>query len=744
MKKTLLIIVCALTCTAAFAQSESDKQTYADQAAKIQSDIWGSPIAEFKATTVPASLSKESAVILARSFSLSRASSGKLKFGRSIRVTTRTTKFTVFHERVKINDKTALDEFSTLQYQKKLDKTTSQLFAKFVDVNNTFIGAKVIKPAGKEIMVNTSEEVLTKNESKDQKGKLAIPDLQVGDVLDYYICKQDIADKEEGNAYKDNDNIFSLIDDYPVLYYSIDFQFNKKIKVRTIYANGAKQFDESHNDEGDLLLSLKLTNVPKYHGQLWTSGYRQYPYIEIGSAYDDPTDKIIEKNNFDGKTAMLQARKYNFEKNFVERELSFYMVIQKVKDAFKDKKAFRAASPDSIAKVLYAQWQFDTFGHYLPADLKDLPAMKYRAAASRFNAIKACFVLTELKVDHDILLVASRNGSSLDNVFNEDDFDAIIRINQNVPTYLCFDDMVTHYNEIPARFQGEKVIVLHPRRRNDHEYDFTESEDVLPVTTAAQNYINEQLNVSLAGADLKKLTIDRTVSEAGALRHADQKDLLLADEIDAGLMEAAHGESTWLRYKNYVGFQGLTQQVYDAFKKEHDDQVKYYTSEIKAKFDQEPQKVTNCKVINSGVTDARPVFEYTESYEMDNLVKKAGNNYIVDVGKLTGGFLKLDEKDKLRDIDVYMPSARSFTYTITIAIPAGYTAKGIEELAKNKTNKTGSFSVAASTKGNTVVITVTRVYSKNFEKAADWPLLKDLIENASDFDAAKILLEKQG
>jgi len=743
MRRLLLITACTLVYTASFGQSEKDKRAYAEQATKIQTDVWGSPSAEFKVTAIPANLSKESAVVLARSFSLSRASSGKLKFGRAIGITTRTTKFSIFHERVKINDKTALDEFSTLQYQKKLDKTTSQLFAKFVDVNNTFIGAKVIKPAGKEIIVNTSEEILTKNESKDQKGKLAIPDLQVGDVLDYYICRQDIADKDEGNLYKDNDNILSLVDEYPVLYYSIDFQFNKKIKVRAIYANGAKPFEESHNAEGDLLLSLKLTNVPKYKGQLWTSGYRQYPYIEIGSAYDDPTDKIIEKNHFDGKTAMLQARKYNFEKTFVERAFPYFMLLDKVKNAFKDKKSLRAASADSVAKVFYATWKYDTFCHYLPNDLQDLPAMKYRAANSQGNVLNACFILTALKIDHDVLLVASRNTNSLDNVFNADDFDALIRINGSVPAYLCFDDVVTHFNEIPARFQGEKVIVLHPKRRNDHEYDFTETEDVLPVANASQNNINEQLNVSLAGADLKKLKIERTVKEKGSLRHDDQKDLLLADEIDAGIVEMGNGETMEKRYKYYTGVKKFAEQVTGAFAKEHNDKEKYYSDEIKAKFSQEPQKVTNFKIINSGL-NAGSTFEYTESFEMDNLVKKAGNNYIIDAGKLTGGFLKLDEKDKVRDKDIYMPSARSFSYTISIAIPAGYAVKGIEELTKNKANKTGSFSAGAVVKGNAVVITVTRVYSNNFEKAADWPLLKDLIETASDFDSAKLLLEKQG
>jgi len=68
----------------------------------------------------------------------------------------------------------------------------SLLVTKVVNVNNTYIGAKIIKPDGKEVIVNTGEEVLLKNETKDQKGKLAIPGFAGGRLLDYYVSNVDI------------------------------------------------------------------------------------------------------------------------------------------------------------------------------------------------------------------------------------------------------------------------------------------------------------------------------------------------------------------------------------------------------------------------------------------------------------------------------------------------------------------------------------------------------------------------
>ena len=743
--RTLLLVVLTFFLTVnLFAQKNKG---YAEKAADLQKEIWGSPVAEFKSTAVPADLSKESAVIIARSYSLSRASGGTLKFGASIGLTTRTTKFSIFHERVKINDKTALENFATLEYQKRLDRSTSQLFARFTDENNTFIGAKVIKPNGKELITNTSEEVLVSNDAKDQKGKLAIPDLQVGDILDYYVCKQDIADKEEGNSYKENDNLIFLVDDYPVLYYSLDFQYNKKIHVKTIYANGAQHFEQSTNTEGDQLLSLKLHNVPKYQSQLWTSPLRQYPYIEIGSAYKDDLDGIIRKNHFDGNAPLLNAQLYIFEHNFNEITYNYGGIKGQLDRYFKGRKARKTTVLDSTLKVLYAIWKYNTFCKY-SLDFTDYASLRYRRANSTFNIITISELLTDMKVDYDILMVTSRNSNSLDGVFNYEDFDALIRVNGTKPSYMCFDDVVNYYNEIPERFQGEKVIVLHPKRRSLREYSFTESEGTLPVSAGNFNNLSEQLNITMADAGMQKLKVDRLVKQKGALRADDEKALQSMKDIDAELTAAADGLEIDKRFKNeYISGMSTkkyAEQIQAMLDKDKDANQKSFIDDIKGRFDQEPQEVTNCRVINSALDETNPIFEFHEEFVLDNMVKKAGKNYLVDVGKLTGGFYKLEDKERKRKVDIYMPCARSFKYAINITIPPGYSAKGMEEININKANKTGSFSAKATLTGNMLNIIVTREYTSNFETLSNWPALMEMIDAASVFDSKKILLEKNG
>jgi hypothetical protein len=742
MRRTLLLLIIFIGHNVLFAQSNKEKKEYAAELAQIQNAVWGNAPTEFRQTNVPANLNKESAVVLAKSFNLSRASNGKIKFEKENGISTKATKFSILHERVKINDKSALEDFSTIEYQKKLNNSFRYGFGKVHNENNVFVGAKVIKPNGKEITVNTDEEVLTKDEAKDQESKLAISELQVGDILDYFVCKEDIVDKSIGNLYTDNDNLFYLAEEYPVLYYSIDFQFNKKIKIRTIYANGAQHFEESQNNDGDELFSLKLHNIPKYQSKVWTSPLRQYPYIEIGSAYDDDVDNVIRKNNFEGNSPMLQARKYNFTQDFNELLVPYNDLEARYKNFFGGKKNLQNIPLDSAMKALYAQWKYGTFLKYSYEE--NFSNMNFRTANSISGTIELCELLTDQKVDFDVLLVASRNSNTLDGVFNFDDFHAAIRINGDKPMYMFFDDIVNHFNEIPERFQGEKVIVMHPKRHNAHEYTFTEDEAVLPVSKSDENSIEEKMNISLTDKSLQKLKIERFVKEKGSLRHDDQINMLSVGNIDTELTVAAAGQWPTTRFSGMTGGKKFAVTVQTMIDNQAAENAKCFSKEIKDKFDMEPQQVTNCKIVNGGVDQAAPVFAFNETFVLDNLVKKAGPNFIIDVGKLTGGFFKLEDKERQRNVDVYMPCARSFKYSISIAIPKGYSAKGMEELAAKKSNKTGSFISSATVSGSNLIITITRVYSNNFEKKADWPQLVEIIDAASNFNTQKILLEKNG
>ncbi|MBW4888750.1 DUF3857 domain-containing protein [Mucilaginibacter sp. HMF5004] len=745
MKLRLLIIACLLTTGKLFAQE--DTISYANKAAQLQKEIWGKQAPEFNVTAIPAGMAKESAVIIAHAYTSQRTSNGKTKFMIvSTSTVTKTIRVNTLHERIKINDKVALEDYSKLSYQKKLDKTVSlMLFNKLLNTHNTFIGAKLVKPDGKEIVVNTSEEVLVKNEDKDQKGILAIPGLQVGDILDYYISTVEVNEDNKGNSFKDNEEVIVLMEEYPALYFSLDFQFNSKLKVKCMYANNAPHFVESKNDAGDQLYSLKMTNVPKFESKLWTSPLRQFPYIEIGSSYGNAyTDNIKGTEAFVSKGSMLEATKQILSKAFTEMS-DVGPAEKRLKKFFNSPKPTKDESLDSVMKVMYDEYKYLAFDLYNGDEIKKFHDLNYRKASDKVSTISMSLMLSDLGVDHDVLMVCSRLNNTLANVYGLNDFTAAIRINGEKQMYMFFDDVMTHFNEVPARYQGEKVIVMHPVGGNSKLGLFTSTDSIMPVFGIDKNHSDEKLTVNMM-PDMQKLKLTWNVKQDGNLRHGDQKLLIPVEDVDNAFMDAVNGDPIETRLKQ----QALTKKMSDdftfSFEKEREEMNKNFIEKIKDQFDQEPQQLTDFKVINPALESSAPTFNYTATFVLDNLVKKAGDNYIIDAGKLTGGFLTLDEKDKNRVLDVYMPEARSFSYTITLAIPKGYVAKGMEEMTNSKANKTGSFSSVAKVNatGTAVTITVNRNYAHNFEKAEDWGLMKEIIEAASTFNDQKILFEKKG
>jgi hypothetical protein len=136
----------------AFTQKE--EKDYRRRSKEIQAEIWNNAPQAFSVKTVPADMNNESAVIVATSFDVINSAKAKLKFA-ALTTVQRMYYQTTFHERVKINDRAALDDYSTLEYQKKLDKTVPLSSSRFTIKWIRISVQRFIKPDGKEIVVNT-------------------------------------------------------------------------------------------------------------------------------------------------------------------------------------------------------------------------------------------------------------------------------------------------------------------------------------------------------------------------------------------------------------------------------------------------------------------------------------------------------------------------------------------------------------------------------------------------------------
>jgi len=745
--KNLTLIIVAFLCLSvtAFAQDAAPDTVYQHKAAEIQKKIWGEKAPEFEVKTLPANMDKESAVIIARSLNVELTSNNKMKLVIFNSSTTRTNKISTFHERVKINDRASLDAFSTLEYQKSLDRTKNGFLSKKLNKKDTYVGAKIIKPSGQEIIVNAEEEVLTKNDSRDKQGQLAIPGLQIGDILDYYVCK---TEQVENNSDEltlrqqkaENEYNFILADEYPVMCYDLTFKYNSKINVYYINANKAPEFKVTTEANGDKTYSVQIKDVQKYENKLWSAPFRQYPYIRISSSYGDKFMNLLaggQNFQYDKNAAKIINAVKSYEAQLI------YQPTDPVPEKMLKRqfgKEVKENPRDTLMKFLFDAMKYRAFCYYDGQNL-DVTSKRSEGTAISLNCVaQLSHMLYHLNIEHEVLLVAPRNSGSLDNFFGNGDLEAMIRIKGDTDRYMAFDDVFTQYNEIPSKYQGEEAFLLVPK---DHNYNgFTESRTKIPVVNQEKNYIKSVMNVSLVPTNMQKIKIKRTVTEAGVMRHDDQQNLVLMQNIDETYTDMLGGDDLSKRLPKGVNADKLSTEYQDAFEKAKEDLPDNFKAEVSDEFDQEPQEFADYKVINNGLTGIDPVFSYTGTFVLNNYVKKAGNNFVFEAGKLISTINKLSEKERNRKIDVYMPAARNLTYTINFTIPAGYRLKGAEDLNHAFNNETGTFSSGANVKGNVLSIQVSRIYTHNFEKVESWPKMLEVMDAFYDFTNQKVLLEK--
>ena len=185
---------------------------------------------EFEVTAVPEKWKNESAVIVGQKteYLFSRLVSGR-KYLPVVRIKE------YIHKRIKLQDKNALEKFSTFYYV-TMGKDGKAEY-------------KVIKASGKQVDIDMKSAI---EEEKDIPAiykpiyyklgikflKIAIPDLEVGDIIDYNVRSTiDWDMRTEGIAF--TPFIFSLSNNYPTMYQQYRFTLVDGMKVRFKAFNGA-------------------------------------------------------------------------------------------------------------------------------------------------------------------------------------------------------------------------------------------------------------------------------------------------------------------------------------------------------------------------------------------------------------------------------------------------------------------------------------------------------------------------
>jgi hypothetical protein len=718
---------------------------YAKHAAEIRKKVWEWQIPEFDRRDIPDEYADASSVILATHNEIVAKSRKKIRFTtETISANNELYYINTVRQLVKINDQSALDEYSEISLQ-QLRKRSGRA------IDNTMLttaGVRIIKPDGSIREVDMDEAVMTKNEKNDIHTKIAIPGLQTGDMIDYFIRIEEQMDDKNIDPL-----LFVFGTDVPILSYSIHCEIGNRFTVEYRAMNGAPDFAQTTNADKDFVLDIRMENITAMPVDLWMSPIRQIPILRLHILDNNRTNKPKTSRppgtihpNIDPQLIIAETCEYiNWQ---ISRYNSPAMVpyYSKINKLVKKYKRTHSANPDSIAQFVYYAMRHYIFNSVSKENIVVDNRRNFRTINNVLFMVAYERMLHQLNIPCKYFYLTSRYEPPLDQILSV--FDVTIAVSTMTinPMIVCAEGAFTPAGYIPDRFTGQQVQVASFKneggRAGEMKIRPRGGMVDIPAPEASANIVYDKLLVKMNMEQPDELLLSRTTTAKGDMKGFQQL-LLLYEEYEWEERKALGIKDNIISELNAnIKTRPLASEYLHAFEEARKAQKEQFETEIFYRFEVKPKEVTNHQVISNGTMHRQPNLMYSADFVVDSWVKKAGANYLVDVGKLIGAQLVLTPQQRIRTMDIYMPCARTFEQDIEIEIPDGYAVEGLENLNREIRNSCGEFTAAVRQEGDRVYMKVSKVFLREFEPVEQWQSLLEIIDAAGEWREQTLMLRK--
>jgi hypothetical protein len=313
-----------------------------------------------------------------------------------------------------------------------------------------------------------------------------------------------------------------------------------------------------------------------------------------------------------------------------------------------------------------------------------------------------------------------------------------LRVNTKNPLYLEYFNPYSSADQFNYNLENTKAYALQVSKGKK----VVDAVNVnLPSSTYLDNIskINSEVKIS---DDFTGLVVKKASSYFGHLKESEQDDkLYYFDYVFEDYKK--YGTKSLIEYiTNKKAKEKTSQQINAVVNKLKDQQKEAFKKSTGDEYDFaiDDHSLT---IKNTGRFGKKSALEYDENFTIkNNLIKKAGENYLVEIGKLITSQIEIDKKEKERKNNIYMIYPRSFENEITLEIPAGYTVAGLDKLNKKVENETGGFVSSAVVTGNKLVIKTNKYYKNYYEPNSNWNKMIQFLDASYQFTQEKVLLKK--
>ncbi|RGW70041.1 DUF3857 domain-containing protein [Segatella copri] len=690
-----------------------EKADYLKLAQKVRQEVWSSTPADFQKRTVPDRYKNASAVILSyyRELSTDYYRKATADLVLNLRLTRQIDCTDMERMLIQINDKKALKDYSEFTFKTKSRKWTWGYHHK----TQTVLGIRVIKKNGnvQEVSLDDYVDVKEGKNDKDLSQKIAVPGLEVGDCIDVFSLDQIDTQEQQLDPF-----YFVLRQDEPVLYTKVHCVLDQSLATVYRTMNGAPDFTQTTDKDKNAVLDMVMDKPIDAESSIWYNPLEQSPFIEM---YITPTKAkvaVVEK-------AMRQKG--------VRGNPDVTPILQddwKLLKSYVSKGGYSPAGLPSTYKSVFKSAKKEGMSAEEKADrIYSFEYVSGGASQRAFNTVAN--YLRKLGVEIEMGITTPFGALPVDKLINYNSTSWFFRL-KGTDVYYFPGTYPKVASEIPYIYQGRKAYM------QDSEEQIT-----IPVSQAEDNKSVNDMVVKLDGT---KLDISRKVTYSGEQKMYGQS-LVSPDNT---LFGSSQLEAYWryLKYDDKDPYSCYTKkesaELKGAFNEYRKNAIDPFKAEISSYHDGDPVQVGGYGVDCVGIRRDSSNFVYHVDYVMDGMVKRAGNNYLLSVGKLIGSSLKLEGKDRERIDDVWRKMAFVDEWNIEIPLPQGYkvSAEALKKIETSVANECGEFTVKATAGNESVKVYVRKCFAHRVEPVSNWSKLLALVDACSAFADKQMVIAK--
>lgn len=713
MKKVFIFLSLIVSFTVSAQDDDTFSPSKLEAIARNMKPVWDDNDADFAVTTIPAKWKEESGVIIAQKtrFSFDK-DANKLAV------------FEITRRRIMLNDRDAVNNYSSVYF--RIGSTNDGAGIKVIKANGTvqdvslrnavYVEDNDDVPSTFTPYIGKANTYLDKSKSRVIFFKVAIPDLVPGDIIDYGTIFYDDNTVKKMSYIEFDPIYFVCTREYPVISQKFEIDTDNNSFVNSKSTMGAPAFKETGNANADY--SWEDRDREKIPDTKWVNRMIELPMLKfqiVFSRSENRSDLFIG------------------DRGELKQSISPYELAKKMNNLYNrlDGSMYYSMAKAYLKQVGYQDMREEDFIQKTYYILRHMSFYRANGFSSELFASCLTQCLELRNIPYSLVVTAPLTLTRPDDIIFRTEPEWMVKVKDK---FIFNATIFSNPYDLKEEFLNTPAYIINLGKNP------TATAITLPSTKAEENITTNTITASMDTATRNmQVVLQRAITGLSKKKY-NYQGLVYTTAFDDD--HRSYGGEDDVR----ASMKGAALDSYEEKLRERKKEDKTRKLEVmKNELDDEFNNLTAYTefTLNSdGRTWRKQELNFTNKFELGDMVKVAGDNLLVAVPGLIGDQLWISQDDRKREVDAYMEYPKSIRNIINFTIPAGYKVVGIQNLNSNIDNAVGTFAVQATVEGNTLNILVKKHYKQTTVKKEDWPKLLEMLDAAYNFSQKKVLLKK--